>query len=958
MSKNPNTDVQVTLKKNGKAVFKLQPELAVVLYPALGNPAIVRKKAVRKTPDKTVYSSSLTLLVLCQVDTLTQDTAAHHLILSKWGAMGQRDDRIAKNYRTDNHSITLSDPFPADTDLTGLGLEGKDNDDHRFGIKLSQINIFPWVLKGLGKYPYLYKITIDLKDMPTGMFNIWWVNADEYMEVRERPAWWNAIRHAKDYWNGRSGLPMPFLHELKEYGGDVKDTSGNPGKKAMNENIKAVIYHPFFVTTKKTLSFGHVTDIHLDTRMDVYGQSEASVIEVKENCPVTAEGNRRKITNSEFHVPLKNRIAQFNRIFMDICDRLIRKKADALVITGDLVDYNRGLHTVQTHRTCFTPISETWKALGSSVAGDEHYRDNRNWFLFYDKLLELYGRADAVPVFTLLGNHDYVNFGMAPWPVWGFTWNGVFDQNLTLYECALCFGEGYNGSSAFLRDVQEKSDYVEWYTVFINPFSDYVVNTGDLSLFMVDWGVASNIASAAFKGSGTLHHAEHLFRKKTDYDKEKKDNDSGVRTVTNHEPFPVRNYSIYESFIRQKDKVKILFMHATGICPRDDVSIGRIDHDLEWSDSEMKFGSFDHRRDQILGDVEKGDLHMIVAGHSHRNVVMDVDISHTKRARVLGAGETYGTVTRPAKHLVMVTSSGGPVPKYLPGGSLICGCPGEYDHGWDYESKGLNLLGSDRFYRYTGHENQGGARQDLSHLPDKDHRCPVCGRHAKDMAPKRPRRHRPGGSLITFTPPPDQTSPHTVSITSIPSELKGCAPRRAVMADEHEVFSQDMELEHIDSYRKFKDWKKEIPISIISREPFTFHGDMDLPDRVVYVTYTRGRLGSYAVRLDRADGKTPPMWETPVDGMRVVRQYIGKDFFRYFMWAARDEEDFAFVRYTFKDGPNETWDREVHMYNEMEPVTDGDKDASPQKEPDPYKRLVLNFLRKPDHEKRKKVCGY
>jgi len=963
--KKKKLDARKKIPKDGKVKYKLNPELAVVIYPALGNPAIVRR-----IKDGDTYTSKLNLIILCQVSTLTEDIVAQHLKISTWGNKDKgstiKDKTIHALYEKNAKSITLSECYSADTEILGLGPEGQDNGDERFGIKLNQINMFPWVLKGLKKYPYLYKITVDLKNISRGMHNIWWVNTDDYHETHERPEWWNLVRHIKDYSSGKSDLPRPFKKELKAYGGDVIDTSNNPKKKEQNENIKAAIYHPFFVTTKKNLSIGHVTDIHLDSRMEVYGQCEASVIEVNENCPPVAAGNMRKITNNEFHVSLKKRIANFNNIFKDICEKLIQKGADMLVITGDLVDYNRGLHTPQTHRTCFTPISEAWKALSSKVYSDEYYKDDRNWFMFYKKLLELYDKPNAVPIFTMLGNHDYVNYGMAPWPLAGLPWNGVFDQNLTLYESALCFGEGYNSNSAFVGDVVEKADYVEWYAIFINPFTDYVVNVGDLSLFMVDWGIKSNIATSVLRGSGGLHHARHLFKKKSDFDRATEDS-MGGSTVSNYEPFPLRNYSIYESWIKQKDKVKILFMHATGICPKDDVSIGQINHDLKWTDSELRYGSFDNRREEILNDVEKGALNMIVAGHSHRNVVMEVDQRHTKKAKVLGAGELYGTVKHQAKNLVMVTSSGGPLPKYIPGGPKICACPDHFNHGWDYwdyDSNALtntliNYLGKNKFYKYTYEDVKGDVKEDLSDLDKKEQRCGTCGRLAKDMEAKKAKRHRPGGSLITFNIPPGKDALPMVAIESIPSDISGTSPRRGVMGDEHKIFTQGMKMEHIDSYREYTKWEDEAPISIISRETFIYHGYMEFPDKVRYVTFTKGRLGdSHPVKVNRVDGKvTFAKDEIISDSKRVVRQYIGKEFFEYFMIAAQEKVDFAFARYTFNN-TKDTWDREIKMYKEMEKLNDNENDELNSRVKDPYKGLVMTFLRNPDLEKRKRVCGY
>ena len=456
-------ETKETLKENDELIYDLDPAVALVLYPALGNPAII-KKVTGTGKD----ISKLELVLLSKSSTLQRGQVASHLKISTWAqkdmGMVANDKTALKNYIADNASVNVSECYPADAEFLGMGIEGKDCNDAQYGIKLSHMNVFPWIFPGLKRYPHLYKVSIELKNMIPGMYNIWWVNRDDYFEVRERYRWWNLIAHMKDWSLGSKRQPRRFKRELKEYSDKVVNSDTD---KKVNENIKASIYHPFYVTTKETLNIGHVTDIHLDSRMELYAQSEASVIEVEENCPPKADGTERHIVNSDFHIPIRKKIANFNRIFMDICNKLTGRGADILVITGDLVDYNRGIHTIQTHRASFTPISEMWNALGSSVLKNDHYRDDRNWFLFYKKLIELYDRTNAIPVFTLLGNHDYVNLGMSPWPLAGLPWNGVFDQNLTLYESALCFGEGYNSASAFVGDVFEQPDCVELFDLRI-----------------------------------------------------------------------------------------------------------------------------------------------------------------------------------------------------------------------------------------------------------------------------------------------------------------------------------------------------------------------------------------------------------------------------------------------------------------------------------------------------------
>lgn len=276
---------------------------------------------------------------------------------------------------------------------------------------------------------------------------------------------------------------------------------------------------------------------------------------------------------------------------------------------------------------------------------------------------------------------------------------------------------------------------------------------------------------------------------------------------------------------------------------------------------------------------------------------------------------------------------------------MTCACQDKYPDGWDTRGG---------FFRYKADHD----REDAGTGPEENWRCSECGRHARDMAPKMPKRHRPGGSLLVF----EKTAPGTgsgpsetrVSIHSVPSTLPCCKPRGGVLADEQGIFARGMKLEDIDSYREFKDWEETSPIRMVSREPFEFHGYMEFPEKVEYVTFTQGKLGcSYTVSVDRVDGQ--PSGTT--DCKRVVRQGIGKDFFDDYMIAACDDEDFAFARYTFKDS-KDTWDREITVNKKKALVIKSISGTPGSETKDPFRGLVISFLRKPDFKKRRTVCGY
>jgi hypothetical protein len=215
--KPAKADKELTIPKEGKVSYGLEPELAVVLYPALGNPAVVHKK--KNGPG---FSSLLSMVILSQSDRLAEGIVTQHLKISSWDDRDKgsavEDKRLRKIFETDPSAVTIKYCGPADPNRLGLGPSGTDDGDGDSPIKLSRLNVFPWVLKGLKKFGHIHKITVDLKNVPEGMYNIWWVNKDDYVEVRERARWWNLIRHMKDFSTGASGKPRPFKRELKEFG--------------------------------------------------------------------------------------------------------------------------------------------------------------------------------------------------------------------------------------------------------------------------------------------------------------------------------------------------------------------------------------------------------------------------------------------------------------------------------------------------------------------------------------------------------------------------------------------------------------------------------------------------------------------------------------------------------------------------------------------------------------------
>ncbi|GAB6097436.1 hypothetical protein JCM14469_36900 [Desulfatiferula olefinivorans] len=978
----------VKLSINKKHRIELKSVQAIILTPALGYPAIVRTRADG--------SAWLEMIILTKKSRLEPDEVAYHVRLTSWSQKdipshySSRRLSIFQNYFLKNHFpipvenlVKVSKCFTWTEDTFGLGTDGCDVSDTQFELKLCMSNVFDWVMKSYKEkgYEHIFKIAVNLAHEPlieNNLYNVIWLEKEAMLEIDQRPSIAKVIRGYL-----KSKLPdIVFTEDGTPYGAlKMKLSDFGKGPEADSaEDIRVSIYAPVYRSSKNEFNIGHITDIHLDTRMDVYAQSEASVIEVKANCGehLTFDANRRIVADNELHAPLKNKVANFNAYFKDICRGLFEKGADCLVVTGDLVDYNRGLHTTQTFKKTPEKPGKTWSSL--NVPYNKHEKD-RNWFLFYQVLLSLYDDIGK-PIFTVLGNHDYVKYAMSPWPLGGTLWNGVYDQNLTRYESALMFGRhdflekikplnesglslgpGYNSPVEFLADGFEHISCVQWYSYFINPFADFVVDLGKQSLFMVDWGCTSDIKMSVLKGSGGLHHAANLFKDKMDFGK-MVDTENGREYKKNffQAPFLIRNYSIYWAWVNSHfEKIKILFMHATAICPKDDVSEWELENIYGWDDGQLQYGSFDEARIHILRAVEQGRLNMIVSGHSHRNIVMEVKDSRPDKVRLLSAGEIMDTGAVDPKHIVMVSSSAGPLPKYLPGAPKICGCDPKkhqkYKTGYYHDGRSLFTIDDKK-----------------KTLKIKGSTCPDCKMPISKMMKKPPARHKPGGNVLTFEDGKVRIQTVVVSDSrALPSK-----PRKGPLCEEWGVMTDDMVLEGVDNKIIFGDLDKYDLIDIISRKPFIRYNHMEFPTTVKYANYELGNLAKLV-----KNSSVDTVHEVPENGKPFwirISQTVIKKIYTKLMISAKSNQSMTFMRYLFSD--NDAWDREIKItknviaqskdlyeegkirtINAIEKTKAFFSDYEPKllkAKYDPFEGLIIEFKTEPDFKKRKNpnVCGY
>ena len=282
-------------------------------------------------------------------------------------------------------------------------------------------------------------------------------------------------------------------------------------------------YHPVavFDKTKQFLNIAHLSDTHIAARWELLEQrwnGKTPPWKPVENKRVKAQDVWRQSVASRGGKPgaFNNPNAQTWRILGSVGKD---SKIDVIIITGDLIDYNRGLKW-------YDPT-----ARGRNDLREDYYY-NLNWLCFYEMLLDTYKK----PVFTLLGNHDWRLNPYAPLPIitdlkeffeqamdklseksWGVKGLGKIvskllpttllalkavpelelhavaaEVNLTsdevkhLHENAPAdVVESLLNEPSSTLYTSEKS--VQWYSFVINPFYDYTVRFGHMAFAMLGW---------------------------------------------------------------------------------------------------------------------------------------------------------------------------------------------------------------------------------------------------------------------------------------------------------------------------------------------------------------------------------------------------------------------------------------------------------------------------------------
>jgi 3',5'-cyclic AMP phosphodiesterase CpdA len=679
---------------------------ARILWPALGFPAVI---APDSSPQLTDATNQICVLLLSK-RTITPRQAAAHLRVVPWDKRHARTPEAGTHFEENEFIVRSDGDRMLDDRALGITRLFPLNDEHAmafdwgYDLKKGDQSVV-WqrtgITGGLSKfvlnfytglgYRHLYEIRVTKEasgKLGPGLYNLYWINAnrtdtednisdemrlliDKYAKpLRDKLLETFSVRFADDAKLSQE-VPAFLMKEYEfDYGALHPPYNKNVAQPATASNRTEVL-HPLFVwkQSNPTVRFAQLTDVHVDTRNDVY------------------EDNLRQIG---FNVDgMKVEFNNWNTSFVDLYRRA-NDTDDVLLLTGDLIDYGRG-HWGQKN------------ANGEYDLGDDQlYHNDRNWFLFY--YLFASGEEYKKPSYTILGNHDwrinpYTPFAIAGAPTprsqihnymhlklgtnsdneWGKRLRKVIQlAHGPGYEKVFAYGiEARNelelldeNPDAFWKtawDLLQQTrtmnvkgapsettiDSVTWYLLLINPFLDFSFRLpGAFEFLMLDWAEDEDVLFPIVEAG-----VEHEYRP-WEADSASYPGPMAKECLTDLQK------KMVEEFIAKPGRAKVIGIHAPPISPysnwtddmlnnselraneptktRGSVYMERISpypngKSETWyghrflairpkdgmAGQEADYNSFVKQRDWFIQRLHKQDAHvaLVLSGHIHRNSV-------------------------------------------------------------------------------------------------------------------------------------------------------------------------------------------------------------------------------------------------------------------------------------------------------------------------------------------------
>ena len=445
----------------------------------------------------------------------------------------------------------------------------------------------PGELKQRPPLPFLYKIELDTKGMqpkpvPDTLYDISWIiltekrNAIEFGELQDLACEYIACDKSRE-------LKPEYLYKV---------TDGKINFAEQDKSSPIQSYHPFIVSNKDKLNFGHLSDVHISARQVAFRESKACVF----------EGGVLTDTSCVSGEPIGKLFNSSLESFSDMLKTMMTDdEIHAIVITGDLVDHAYNFNPAAK----YSKPGELWTLMErSNPDNQKHYQpyiDNLAVLSLFKHCYDIYKK----PIFLITGNHDNYKDIFAISPRVGSE-KGIVrgnsglpaDHNLTIYEACLMYGPKYH--EYFNGNFQ--APYADWFHHLFTPLTDYRFTFKQQSVVGLGWGDSEEILNTGiFSLDMTLYRAaESVSDKQLELINaaSKEGQEGSQRLICSH--FPFVSYDV-----------------SLGITTQGSVNCN------DWLETVDLYsqGTFKKNRADVYQLLHDKKFHYTLSGHSHRSGV-------------------------------------------------------------------------------------------------------------------------------------------------------------------------------------------------------------------------------------------------------------------------------------------------------------------------------------------------
>lgn len=536
---------------------------------------------------------------------------------------------------------------------------------------------------------WIYQIQIDIESLPNkpspGEFSslAWMVPVPECYKKQKALAtlqdWEYQDKLIYDFLESQKKNPekshFPDLYEfiLKK---DEIPISLPEQDKVIKHRLKA--WHPLTIGRKEKLSIGHLSDVHINSRHYALAKSPVQVIDGVS--PVL--GSKVDISFAS----LKN-----------LFDQMKHEGADALFVTGDLLDFNRNIDSTKVGND----VKDQWIKfdIASNIGGGKLYRRGIDDMLMYSLLRYSYEKL-KMPVFLTTGNHEAydVPYGISPRRNAKVVFTGGLemlnglegpagnrqvklpgatkvyknvddnayshikanegvpaDHNLTVYEACLMYGPTYGQAITSENFTPENYD---WFFTLFTPLADYAIGYKSQCFIALDWGAAENYINLLghenplnndYQGLGILPRS--------------------VESVSDRQKELMENVFYFR---KPKATSTYLFSHFTianfsmGTPFAKDGRDNRVTHKVGDLNS-YNVGTCEKNQQWLYEECVNKHINFHFSGHSHRAGVYRVESNGSQNnERIISAFDPDITPNHPNNSVhggtkLIVSSCGGPI---------------------------------------------------------------------------------------------------------------------------------------------------------------------------------------------------------------------------------------------------------------------------------------------------------